>query len=333
VFNRVGFEVNNFIEMLSIQYLGSEKSLQRNEVTLCNDPGKLLMMVFDPNCDPISRFEAYRKIILMNLFLNMEDENGENDKEMSKAIGSITKAFKNPKEKLGAPGKKIKVHFNIDENNFCRDLTYEESIDEPQKLNEYTHECEFLSRNFFVDGVEIPVIMGTRTKSLFSAAIKDMRKETNNGSHSDKKGMRFTFTSIEHMNLFKKSLGANAEPLILSQTKKIEKVTVNENLGLYYEKWQTQIQIDGKWQNIEFQFFPNPESLLAYESADGYSHKEYENNRFTNQKDKYDHAKTGLSNLLFPITYYGELNKSKAYEEVTKSARDDARVRNAKQTA
>ena len=67
-------KVNEYIAFISSEFLGMRRSFHHNEVVMASTPGQLWAIMADPKYADYVRFEAMRKLFLMQIYMRLKEE-------------------------------------------------------------------------------------------------------------------------------------------------------------------------------------------------------------------------------------------------------------------
>ncbi|MBN2307238.1 hypothetical protein JXD20_04595 [Candidatus Peregrinibacteria bacterium] len=90
---RMGTEANNYLNRLRVYYFPGEESLEtKSEVEICNDAAGLVMLAFNDDVDKRVKFEAARKLLLMQYVGEIRNYNNP-DEDSNEALHYILGLF------------------------------------------------------------------------------------------------------------------------------------------------------------------------------------------------------------------------------------------------
>lgn len=291
-----------------------------NEVSACNDPAELLLIALDETWDDKIRFEAKRKLILIELIAKVEHALKSEKKDMHRLNKLLAEHiyYQDPGTKRGSLDVKTLVTtHDLQQKNLCTKVKLLDERPEHVSVDQKAMDLSF--RKFQVDDPAseggkrtIPFVIDERKKSEFSRVLKMLRKDTTSVKDviKDLNGVRLIFESQGDIHTFQETIigrlqGAGHNVRMPADRMK-ETIGIDEDSKLGVTKFN--LEIDD--MNIEFQ-------SLTFEQFANYSYRrptswpEYEVRRF---------FEASVSESLFPDVHYSGLDR----EEISKEAQDRA---------
>lgn len=293
-----------------------------NEVENNHDIAKLVLMTADEaNHSPRARFEALRKMAIMEVLIKLdrfENERAHEHRGLS-YFDDIMNEGKMYSSKEGKQIGSIEVRYLISDHepgsNSCVNAYLLEDAKKARRVEAMDinrHSTPIALRTFSVedeDGneTEIKGMVDSRIKNRLSMALKLLRKNSMDAVEilKDLNGIRMLFEDERGIELFErtflKKLRANGHTVEITRSKG----TVG-NGGLTFKKHN--IEIDGRryeWQIFTLNEFAN----YVYQRPNSWP--EYEIKRF---------FESSSSEALFPSTIYGDLDRM----EMSKHAQERA---------
>ncbi len=211
VLNRLkgfGVDANEFIDYVTATFFPGYTTLEpANEIRSCNDPAKLLLIALDDNWALKARFEAKRKLDLMQRFMER--------KKALKPIKGRMDAFYEllNTHMLDATGVKRGSHekgfliatLDPENGNSCLEARLDTMPLFKAEENQVSMPMEL--RAFEVRGRRIQFMVTGREKNKFSHIMKSMRKDETDITKliKDLHGVRLVFLSDEDRVLFRRT--------------------------------------------------------------------------------------------------------------------------------
>ena len=273
-----------------------------NEVTVENNPINLLLITFDERYTNRARFEAKRKLVLMELAASIDQREKETktDQKFADFLNFLNQNVWSKDTKIGEviPTYILSRH---DPDTFaCEsyDLLKPEEA-EKVKLNPNEKLTLLDMRTFTTDrGKKIPIYVTTRNKSPVLKILKLLRKGAENPALAvdDELGLLGVLSSKEEADQFQRQLGKSA--IQANSLIKLEEISDTLGGGRYngtntgsssdvrMRKFFTKL----RGMRVEF-ILHTIDSYLDYLFRDGISHEEYEVRRLVDSE---------VTKLLFP---------------------------------
>lgn len=328
-----GLQADKFIEeeVVGKFFPDHTKDLHlKNEVKNCNDPAKLLMMAFDPAWHEKVRFEAKRKLRLMELFEKVNDflkEQNLNENDLSffdDMMNDHVYAHGDSKKGAHVAKELVTTHdpssfqvtgwFLVDKGEV---IDYSEMSDEVSSQDKVMR-TQIPFRKFMVGenghSREIEFMIDARRKTKEGMALKMLRKDTNDPEAllGDLNGVRMIFKKEDHVDLFEYSMKSKLREAGYEVNFSEHRSAVGNNGSLGCRKYDVAISKDGVSRNYEMQIFTFDEyANYLYSEEDAWP--EYEIRRF---------FESSSSEALFPSEIYheelGEVNR----QDIARSGQD-----------
>lgn len=186
-----------------------------NEIETTNDPVTLLLIIFDERFHRKARFEAKRKLVLMNLAASIDQRERETDIEtkFSDFLRFLNAHVWSPSLKIGDLEIRY-LHSRHDPEDFsCREVTV---LSEEQALEITPAPGEKLTlikrRCFRSQNREIPIYVTIRKKPPAAKVLKLLRKNEKNPATAvdDELGLMAVLNSVSDVKCFVRHLTRSA---------------------------------------------------------------------------------------------------------------------------
>ena len=186
-----------------------------NEIEMASNPVELLLIIFDDRYHKKARFEAKRKLVLMNMAASIDQRERETDIERNfkEFLKFLNEYVWNRDDKIGESNSVFLVSHH-DANDFsCLDV----KVVPQQQFNKGEHRPGYKStplnrRRFQVNGREIPIYVSVRKKSPEAKVLKLLRKGEENPAAAvdDELGLMGVVDSSIDIKLFQQHLTHSA---------------------------------------------------------------------------------------------------------------------------
>ncbi len=279
-----------------------------NKIDAIYDPVELLLIPFDDRYHKKARFEAKRKLILMQLAAAIEQRERETEieKKFAKFLDFLYSHVWSREVKIGEqePAFLLSRHSPIDFS--CSEVSvqtwedFSEEIDEPL---EYGLKKTLIKRLWFRSANRrIPIYVIVRKKEPVAKVLKLLRKGEENPdiAVADELGLMGVLDSITDVRIFQRHLIESAfrAGSFLSQEDVSDTLegsqSYNGNVGSSAKTPMLKFFARMEGMRIEFIIHTN-KSFLNYIYQRGVAHREYEVNRLFD---------SGVTDLLFPKDIY-----------------------------
>ncbi|MBI5556635.1 MAG: hypothetical protein HY885_03280 [Deltaproteobacteria bacterium] len=276
-----------------------------NEIDALSRPAELLLIVFDDRYHQKARFEAKRKLILMNLAGSIDQRERETgiESKFTQFLEFLNDHVWSKKAKIGEL-EIVYLLSNHEKNNFtCEQLRIVSRGEAEQTVLEPGQKLTLLKRRrFTANGREIPIYVSIRKKPPEAKVLKLLRKGEENPAVAvdDELGLMGVLESIQDIKIFQKHLTSSAiaansfmalEDICdsLSGAKRMGKNTGSSPNTAMFKFFA---RLGG--MRVEF-IVHTYQSYLNYIYQRDVSHDEYEVKRIFD---------TGVAELLFPQSIY-----------------------------
>jgi hypothetical protein len=277
-----------------------------NEIETTHDPVDLLLRVFDDRFHMKARFEAKRKLVLMNLAGSIDQRERETDIENKfyLFLEFLNRNVWSPKLKIGQLESTYLLSRHDPDDFSCLNVQVMDAasrarlkdLDEGEKLT-------LLKRRIFQDaGRDFPVYVSVRKKGSAAKVLKLLRKNEKNPAVAvdDELGLMAVLDSISDVKRFVRHMTRSA--LNSGSLMTLEDITDTLTGGCYQSSGvgsssQTQMlkffaRMGG--MRVEFIIHTN-QSYLNYRFQREIAHEEYEVRRIFD---------SGVAEFLFPVEIY-----------------------------
>jgi hypothetical protein len=282
-----------------------------NEVRNTTNPTDLLLMIFDERYSTRAKFEAKRKLVLMNLAGSIEQREKEtnNEEKFKKFMKFLDEHVLDKNTKIGelesvfVLSKHKNDNFEVESYEILTKKEKEKRDRDGIKREKGQKLTELNWRKFTLDGKQIPMQYSTREKGREKKILKLLRKGIENPAVAveDDLGIMAVFRSKKDINSFQMRLiqGATDYGSYMS-FEQIEDSLENGNYSAknvgsnselrqrnFYINTDGGVRIDAITHTIK--------TYLDFLYKDGVSHNEYEVKRLFD---------TSVVELLFPKSVY-----------------------------
>lgn len=276
-----------------------------NEIEATNSPVDLLMIIFDDRYHKKARFEAKRKLILMNLAASIDQRERETDVEhkFAQFLGFLNDHVWSRRVKIG----ELEIAYLVSEHDprtfACTGVQVLEQEQGRELACRPGQKITLIKRRRFrVNGREIPIYVTVRKKTHEAKVLKLLRKGEENPAIAvdDELGLMGVVDSLMDVRIFHKHLTQSASRAGSFMT--LEEVSdtltgavhVSSNIGSSPKTPMFKFFARMGGMRVEFIVHTN-ETFLNYAYQREISHDEYEIRRIID---------TGVAALLFPPDIY-----------------------------
>ena len=186
-----------------------------NEIEVINDPIELLLIIFNDRYHKKARFEARRKLQLMNLAASIhqrENETGIEDK-FSSFLSFLNDYVWSPKLKIGEHDPVYLLSHHDKKDFRCTEVEVIERKEAADVQFEDGMKLTLLKRRSFeVDGREYPIYVSIRKKPPEAKVLKLLRKNEKNPAAAvdDELGLMAVLNSMADVKIFQNHLTRSA---------------------------------------------------------------------------------------------------------------------------
>jgi len=272
-----------------------------NEIDATSSPVDLLLIVFDDRYHRKARFEAKRKLILMNLAGSIDQRERETDIEnkFSQFLDFLNERVWSRNCKIGELELAFLVSNHDPESFACRDVQVMDGAAATGLAKKKGRKITIVKRRRFrVNGREAPIYVSIRKKNPAAKVLKLIRKNEENPAIAvdDELGLMGVLDSVMDVKAFQKHLTRSA-------TKADSFMTLEEVSDTLAGGRHASSSIGSSNQTAMFKFFARMggmrvefivhtnQSYLNYIYQRDVSHDEYEVKRIFD---------SGVAELLFP---------------------------------
>ncbi len=273
-----------------------------NEIEVANDPVKLLLIMFDDRYHKKARFEARRKLVLMNLAGSIDQRERETEIEakFSNFLHFLNDYVWSNSQKIGEHDI-VYLYSSHDSNDYsCTDVKVicpKERCEHPVgKGNKLTL---LKRRRFTVGEKDVPIYVSIRKKPPEAKVIKLLRKNEKNPAVAvdDELGLMAVLDSVSDVKIFQNHLtrsASNADSFMvledISDSLTDNSVYKGTSTGSSSKTPMMKFFARLGGMRVEFIIHTN-KSWLNYMFQQDVAHDEYEVKRIFD---------TGVAELLFP---------------------------------
>ncbi len=276
-----------------------------NEISATTDPVDLLLLVFDERYHKKVRFEAKRKLVLMNLAgtIDQQERSADIEARFANFIGFLNDHVWSPRMKRGEHQLAYLLSEHAAEDYACQKV----QVIDPQTASALelkpNQRLTLIKRRLFQAGSrEIPVYVSVRKKNAAAKVIKLLRKNEKNPvvAVDDELGLMAVLDGRSEVNRFVEQLSDSAARAGVLMT--LEDIS-DTLTGGRYDAQATGSSSDTPMlkffarlgdTRVEFIIHTN-QSYLDYYFRHGVSHDEYEVRRIFD---------SGVAEFLFPQDVY-----------------------------
>ncbi len=284
-----------------------------NEIDATSSPAELLLIVFDDRYHLKARFEAKRKLILMNLAGSIDQRERETgiENKFARFLDFLNDYVWSTKSKIGELEIVYLLSTHEKENFLCQELRVI-SHKEAEKLTLTPGQKLTLlkRRRFVTDGREIPIYVSIRKKPPEAKVLKLLRKGEENPAVAvdDELGLMGVLATSQDIKIFQKHLTSSA--IQANSFMSLEDISdsltgakrAGKNIGSSSSTAMFKFFARLGGMRVEF-IVHTYESYLNYIYQKDVSHDEYEVKRIFD---------TGVAELLFPQNiYYLDMKKTR----------------------
>lgn len=293
-----------------------------NEVSIKNNPVDLLLIVFNGKYSPKARFEAKRKLVLMNLAASIDQRERETQsvKKFDEFLDFLNQNVWSPDAKIGETQATCILSDHDPKTFACVSFKILTPEDARKVQPEPNQKLTWLDRRTFQtdSGKRIPIYVTTRNKPQVLRILKLLRKGMENPAVAvdDELGLLGVLNSVLDVNLFQKQLTQSAVKAGSLMTLEEVSDTLNggrhrtETIGSSPDVRMRKFFAKLGGMRVEFILHTN-DTYLDYLFRDVLSHEEYEIKRLID---------TGITTLLFPGI---EMDRALIIQQVRKKIREN----------
>lgn len=273
-----------------------------NEIEVANNPVELLLIMFDNRYHRKARFEARRKLVLMNLAGSIDQRERETaiEEKFSQFLHFLNDYVWSSTQKIGEHDI-IYLHSTHSEEDFsCREV----KVIKPKEREQYpvtkgTKQTLLKRRRFTVGQRDIPIYVSIRKKPPEAKVLKLLRKNEKNPAVAvdDELGLMAVLDTVAEVKIFQNHLTRSAskadsfmvlEDISDSLTKDSSYKATSTGSSSKTPMMKFFARLGG--MRVEFIIHTN-RSWLNYMFQQDVSHDEYEVKRIFD---------SGVAELLFP---------------------------------
>lgn len=276
-----------------------------NEVDIITSPVDLLLIIFDDRYHQKARFEAKRKLVLMNLAGSIDQRERETDIEtkFSEFLNFLNDFVWSPKNRIGELEPVYLLSSHDPESFACRGLKILAPGEAQKMVLTERQKLTLVKRRMFeINDRKIPIHVSIRKKSPEAKVLKLLRKGEENPAVAvdDELGLMGVVDTLKEVKLFQKHLTRSAVQAHSFMT--LEDISDSlhgqryriSNQGSCPQTSMLKFFARMGGMRIEFIIHTN-QSYLNYMYQRDVSHHEYEVKRIID---------SGAADLLFPGELY-----------------------------
>jgi hypothetical protein len=186
-----------------------------NEIEMASDPVELLLIIFDDRYHKKARFEAKRKLVLMNMAASIDQRERETDieKKFKEFLKFLNEYVWNRDDRIGESNSVFLVSQHDGDDFSCQDVKVvpQQEFNKTERLNG----CKITPlnrRRFQLNGREIPIYVSVRKKAPEAKVLKLLRKGEENPAAAvdDELGLMGVVDSRIDIKLFQQHLTHSA---------------------------------------------------------------------------------------------------------------------------
>lgn len=272
-----------------------------NEIEVANDPVKLLLIMFNDRYHRKARFEARRKLVLMNLAgsIDQRERETETENKFSTFLNFLNDYVWSSKQKIGEHDI-VYLHSTHAEDDFSCTNVKVIHKDAEQISTGKNEKLTLLKRRRFIAGSnDVPIYVSIRKKPPEAKVLKLLRKNQKNPAVAvdDELGLMAVLDSVGDIKIFQNHLTRSASKadsfMVLEDIS--DSLTKNSNyksasIGSSSKTPMMKFFARLGGMRVEFIIHTNT-SWLNYMFQQDVAHDEYEVKRIFD---------TGVAELLFP---------------------------------
>lgn len=186
-----------------------------NEIEVANDPIELLLIIFDDRYHKKARFEARRKLQLMNLAASINQRENETEIEVkfSSFLSFLNEYVWSPKQKIGEHDIVYLLSRHAEDDFRCMDVKVMDRQAAAQVEMEHGMKLTLLKRRKFEVGSRAyPIYVSIRKKPPEAKVLKLLRKNEKNPSVAvdDELGLMAVLDTVADVKVFQNHLTRSA---------------------------------------------------------------------------------------------------------------------------
>ncbi len=279
-----------------------------NKVDAIDDPVELLLITFDDRYHKKARFEAKRKLVLMQLAAAIEQRERETgiEKKFASFLDFLNNHVWSTEAKIGEQEPAFLLSRHSPEDFSCREVSvhpWDWVPEEKDKPLEYGQKKTLIKRLWFhSSNKKTPIYVIVRKKEPVAKVLKLLRKGEENPdiAVADELGLMGVLDNITDVRIFQKHLVESAfrAGSFLTQEDVSDTLegglSYSGNIGSSANTPMLKFFARMGGMRVEFIIHTN-KTFLNYIYQRGVAHREYEVNRL---------FKSGVAELLFPKEIY-----------------------------
>jgi len=274
-----------------------------NEIDMTSDPVELLLIIFDDRYHKKARFEAKRKLVLMNLAAAIDQRERETqiEEKFREFLSFLNRHVWSPDIRIGELSSVYLVSRHDPRDFSCTEVRVVPPED-IGRVEEGAKVTLLKRRRFNIDGREIPIYVSIRKKPPEAKVLKLLRKREENPAVAvdDELGLMGVVDSVMDVKLFQRHLTRSATRAGSFMTLEDVDDTLTggchrgSNIGSDPNTRMFKFFARMGGMRVEFILHSN-KTYLDYMYRRGTSHDEYEVKRIFD---------SGVADLLFPQDIY-----------------------------
>ncbi len=213
-YSRTADAVINFLKSHIFSPYSSHVAIT-NEVEIANDPVDLLLMYFDDRYHKKARFEAQRKLALMNLAGSIDQRERETgiEEKFAQFLDFLNDYVWSRSHKIGGHDIVYLISYHDDQDYYCSDVKLIPRQEASAVTLEEGVKLTLLKRRRFTVGKrEIPIYVSIRKKPPEAKVLKLLRKNEKNPAVAvdDELGLMAVLNSTADVKTFQNHLTQSA---------------------------------------------------------------------------------------------------------------------------
>lgn len=294
-----------------------------NEIEVANDPTQLLLIIFDDRYHKKARFEARRKLQLMNLAASIHQREGETEIELKFAafLSFLNDFVWSSKQKIGEHDIVYLLSEHNKEDYSCKSVKVIDRKEAAKvELSHGTKLTLLKRRKFQVGDREYPIYVSIRKKPPEAKVLKLLRKNEKNPAIAvdDELGLMAVLDTVADVKIFQNHLTRSASRadsfMVLEDiSDTLTGTTDYASTATGSSKKTPMLKFFARLGGMRVEFIIHTNrSWLNYMYQQDVAHDEYEVRRIFD---------TGVADLLFPDEIF-QLNHTTIRNDMLKLFRE-----------
>ena len=185
-----------------------------NEIEVANNPVELILIMFDNRYHRKARFEARRKLVLMNLAGSIDQRECETkiENKFSQFLHFLNEYVWSPNQKIGEHDIVYLQSTHSEEDFSCIDVKVFPKEEEESEVKKGCKQTLLKRRRFTVGNRDIPIYVSIRKKPPEAKVLKLLRKNEKSPAVAvdDELGLMAVLDSVADVKIFQNHLTRSA---------------------------------------------------------------------------------------------------------------------------